>query len=114
MKLFAFSLLLLFSISTYATAGVPEGEAYFNKKCKACHAFDKKKVGPNLTDISKRANPDWLKKWLTDTDAVWAANDAITADLKKRTKGKEKPKHKNPKEITADDIANLVDFLMTK
>ncbi|MDH5541390.1 MAG: cytochrome c [Nitrospinota bacterium] len=114
MKFFALLLFLVFSISSAAIAGVTEGEAYFNKKCKACHDFGKKKVGPDLADISKRANPEWLKKWLADTEGVWAANDPITADLKKRTNGKEKPRHKNPKEMTEGDIANLTDFLMTK
>jgi len=33
-----------------------EGEAVFNKKCKACHSYDKKKLGPALKDMNKDAS----------------------------------------------------------
>ncbi|HED13479.1 MAG TPA: cytochrome c [Gammaproteobacteria bacterium] len=32
-----------------------DGEAIFKKKCKACHSYDKKKLGPAFKDMDKDA-----------------------------------------------------------
>ncbi len=113
MKHLLLAMIFTVTFGSPAFADATAGEALF-KKCKGCHSFTKKKMGPNLTGISKRANPEWLKKWLTgkNNKEMWAGNDPITADLKKRT-GKKKSKHKNALK-KPEDIANMVDFLMTK
>jgi hypothetical protein len=70
-------------------------------------------MGPDLAGISKRAKPEWLTKWLSDTKGTFNGNDPYTVDMKKRSKSKAKPKHKT-KPLSQGDVANLVDFLMTK
>jgi len=106
-----FTAMIAFVFASPAFADVGAGEKLF-KKCKGCHSFEKKKIGPNLTGISKRANPEWLTAWLTDNKKVWAEDGAIVQDLKKRTKHK-KSKHKEVLK-TPEQVKNMVDFLMTK
>lgn len=86
--------------------------AFKKKKCTICHAFGKKKMGPDLNEISKRANAEWLTKWLTDDKKTWKSHDPITMDLKKRV-GYDKQKQKLPK-LKKSEVADLVQFLMTK
>lgn len=113
MRILVAALLLTFGLSTNAVASVAEGEAVFKSKCKACHKFGRKVMGPDLAGISKRATPEWLKKWLTDTKGTFAGNDPYTIEMKKRAKSKAKPKHRT-KKMTEADISNVIDFLMTK
>ena len=49
--------------SAPATAG-PDAGKIFKKKCKMCHAFDKKKVGPAFKDMNK--DPEVLKTTITN------------------------------------------------
>jgi hypothetical protein len=70
-------------------------------------------MGPDLAGISKRAKPEWLTKWLSDTKGTFNGNDPYTVEMKKKSKSKAKPKHKT-KPLSEGDVANLVDFLMTK
>jgi len=113
MKQLIFLLVFIFAVTGSAFADVKAGEKLFFKRCKGCHAFGKKKMGPDLSGISQRANAEWVKKWLVDTKGTWASNDPITQNLKSRVKEK-KPKHRTPKKLSGEKIDNLVEFLMTK
>jgi cytochrome c2 len=115
--LFAALFAVLFTATVYADA--KKGEEIFNAKskgkCKVCHKFGKKLVGPDLTGITKGASIDWIKKWLADPKKVWNENDPYTLEMKKRLKRekKKKPGHKTPP-LTDEMINDLVDFLKTK
>ncbi len=51
------TLVLMVAIGVMAApvvaAGSIDGAALFNKKCKMCHALDKKKSGPSLQSMSQ-------------------------------------------------------------
>lgn len=117
MRILFVALLLTLSFSlnaaTEAAAGPAEGEAVFKSKCKACHKFGGKVMGPDLAGIGQRATAEWLTKWLTDTKGTFAGDDPYTIDMKKRAKSKKKPKHRT-KKLTEADISNVIDLLMTK
>ena len=105
---------------SFVSADVVKGQAVFNNtnvgNCKSCHdTGDKKKVGPGLKGITDRASKEWLTKWLEDTPAVWDANDSYTQDLKKRVKKEGKPKsaHKTPVKLTAEQITDVIDYMVT-
>jgi len=49
--------------SVPAIAG-PDAAKIFKKKCKMCHAIDKKKVGPAFKDMNK--DPEVLKTTITN------------------------------------------------
>jgi cytochrome c len=48
-----------------AAEGAASGEQLFQSTCSACHAVDKKVVGPPLTEIARlyAENPDGIVKW---------------------------------------------------
>lgn len=108
--------LFIFNVSN-AFAGVAEGEALFKSvKCKNCHNItEKKKVGPGLKGVSKRASDDWVKAWLENSKAVWTANEGYTRTLKKVMKKESKPKptHKVKKKLTEQEIKDLMDYMKT-
>jgi len=102
-----------------AFADAKKGETLFKDKgatkCVVCHAIGKKVVGPDLAGVGKRHTHAWLVKWITNTQATWDANDAETADLKKRTKKEGKPKsaHSTPP-ISEADAKDIADYLMAQ
>jgi len=74
-----------------STMAAVDGEAVFKKKCKACHAYDKKKLGPAFKDMDKdekvlreiimngkKIMPKWGK--ILSTDDV----DALIALIKSK------------------------------
>ncbi|MFQ5432675.1 MAG: c-type cytochrome [Nitrospinota bacterium] len=111
--------LFVFFLITAAHADAKKGEEIYNTKslgkCSVCHKFGKKKVGPDLAGVTKRATEEWLNKWLANPKKVWNENDPYMMDLKKRMKKvkKKKPGHKTPP-LTAEMINDLIDFLKTK
>lgn len=106
--------LLVLSVSQ-ASADPAAGESLFNGggKCKNCHkTTEKKKVGPGLAGITKRASEDWIKAWLKDPQGVWEANEGYTKTLKAAMKKESKPKtsHKT-KKLSDQEIADLMDYM---
>ncbi len=115
--LFLFSGIIYMNSGATVFASADAGKALFNGagKCKNCHkTTDKKKVGPGLAGITKRATDGWIRSWLKDPKAVWTANDPYTAGLKKimKKEGKPKPSHKT-KALSDQEINDLMDYLKT-
>ena len=104
---------------SFVSADAAKGEAIFKDtkvgNCKTCHnTNDKKKVGPGLKGAIDRHSREWLEKWIADPQAVWDTNDADIQDLKKRMNKKDKPKTAmKPGKLSADQIADVIDFLST-
>jgi len=53
-----------------------EGGKIFQSRCGACHALDKKVVGPALAGITDRRKEDWLIKWIRNSQSLVKAGDA--------------------------------------
>jgi mono/diheme cytochrome c family protein len=89
--LMAVATMALVSTPALASDDAPDGAKLFNKKCKMCHAIDKKKMGPAVNAMNSDAE---------------ALRSAIT-DGKKRM-----PKfgHK----FSSDEIDALVVFIQAK
>jgi len=66
------------------------GAALFKKKhCALCHNIRNPgtvfaPVCPGLQGVRHRHSKDWVRKWLKDPAAVWAANDANVKDINTR------------------------------
>jgi cytochrome c551/c552 len=58
-----------------ATGDAAAGGAIFKQKCTACHAIDKKVLGPALKGITERHDNAWLIKWIKNSQALIAAGD---------------------------------------
>ena len=53
-----------FSAQPAMASDVPDAAKLFNKKCKMCHALDKKKVGPAVKAMN--SDPEALRSAITD------------------------------------------------
>jgi mono/diheme cytochrome c family protein len=80
--------LFLISFSSYSQdiptepAAISAGEALFKANCKACHAVDRKVVGPALGGIEQRApSIDWIKRFIKNSSAVIASGDEYAVNL---------------------------------
>ncbi len=62
-------------------AVVAEGEKLFNTNCRACHAVDKKLIGPALAGVYDRRDLDWIKLFIRNSQAVIASGDEYAIDL---------------------------------
>ena len=59
------------------TAAASPGEAIFQRTCFACHSIGEgPRVGPDLKDVHKRRERDWLVRWISDPLGM-AQNDPI-------------------------------------
>ncbi len=81
LKQFSKSVILLagFAILGFtarAQGDAVKGEALFSSKCTACHAVDRRVVGPALGPIVKSSTDDaWLTKWVQNNKALIDAKD---------------------------------------
>lgn len=71
-------MLLFFGLSAYAQ---PNGEQLFKANCSACHAIDKKLVGPALQGIEERRQMDWLIKWVKNSQDLVKSGDAYAVKI---------------------------------
>jgi mono/diheme cytochrome c family protein len=63
-------------------AAISAGEALFKANCKACHAVDRKLVGPALGGVYDRApSIDWIKRFVKNSSAVIASGDDYAVNL---------------------------------
>lgn len=61
------------------------GEALFQQKCAACHTVGEgNRVGPDLLDVAKKRQGDWLVRWIAQPDQMLAEKDPIAMDLLKQ------------------------------
>ncbi|MBP9150660.1 MAG: c-type cytochrome [Flavobacteriales bacterium] len=71
-------LVLAIVVSCSATVGAiaQDGEQLFTKNCSACHKMGTRLVGPDLTGVTERRSEDWVKSFITNSQAMVAAGDA--------------------------------------
>ncbi len=67
----------MFAPKTFAQ----DGAALFNGNCTSCHAVGKEVVGPDLKDLTKRRQIDWITKWVKNSSAVIASGDPYATAL---------------------------------
>ncbi len=99
-------------------ADVAKGKEIFNGPagCGDCHrTTSKKSGGPGLAGTGKIHTDEWLARWLKEPKKTWQENDAETAEMKKRLKQQdaERPGMKVRKNLTDDELADLIEYLHT-
>ena len=56
---------LLFLLLTANISYAFDGKSYFKQNCASCHSIGEgDKIGPDLAEVSKRRNIDWLVKFV--------------------------------------------------
>ncbi len=51
------------------------GEALFKANCGACHALNKRVLGPALAGVNEKYSNEWLHKWIKNSSALIASGD---------------------------------------
>ena len=57
------------------------GMETFEAKCTACHKMGKRFVGPDLTGITDRREPEWIMNMILDPELMVKENEAARALL---------------------------------
>jgi cytochrome c len=52
------------------------GKETFEAKCTACHKIGKRFVGPDLTDVVDRREPEWIMNMILDPELMVKENEA--------------------------------------
>lgn len=53
-----------------------DGEQLFKQNCMACHKMGTRLVGPDLTGVTERRSEDWVKSFISNSQAMVKAGDA--------------------------------------
>ena len=77
------------------------------RSCYGCHTFGRHLAGPDLTGVTARRSVDWLRKFLTDPEAM-VHQDSAAARLWEANKGY--PIMKIQK-LNAPEIEALIQYL---
>ena len=53
-----------------------KGQQLFQNNCSACHNFKQKGIGPNLSEVTAKVSPDWLRKFIRNAPDMIQRGDA--------------------------------------
>ena len=53
-----------------------DGEQLFKQNCMACHKMGTRLVGPDLTGVTERRSEDWIRSFISNSQAMVKAGDA--------------------------------------
>lgn len=84
--------------------------------CGDCHKITaKKSAGPGLAGTGTLHTDEWLIRWLKEPKKTWEENDPETAEMKKRLgqQNAERPGMKVRKNLTDEELADLIEYLRT-
>ena len=66
---------------------ISKGEGLYRTRCSACHtigapqAAGEKRIGPDLTGVTKKRDRAWLTRWLAEPDKMIAEKDPLALAL---------------------------------
>ncbi len=79
-------ILLFFITGILFSSDLQTGEKIFKEKCKACHTIGEgRRVGPDLKDIHKKRDIEWLKKFIKKPSDLFGKNkiaDSLLEEFK--------------------------------
>lgn len=96
----------IISTSMVLGANAQDGEQLFIRNCSACHKMGTRLVGPDLTGVTERRSEDWIKSFITNSQAMVKAGDADAVAIFNEFKV---PMTSFP--LTDTELTALVDYL---
>lgn len=101
----ATTMMVVFAGNTLAQ----DAPTYFKQNCMSCHTIGGGRLtGPDLKDVSKRKERDWLQAFILNPQAKMDAGDPYALQLKDEARGVMMPP---PPGITPDLAASLLDLI---
>lgn len=81
-------LLILAIAAMGSTAAADEAATYFRQNCMSCHTIGGGRlVGPDLKEVGRRADRDWLIRFMVNPKSFLDANDPYAMKLKEESRG---------------------------
>ncbi len=78
LNILIFLSLLILSVTFQAHAQIPEGESLFKLNCSPCHTVGQGKlIGPDLKDVHKRHDTEWIKKFIRSSQTLIRNGDPV-------------------------------------
>lgn len=85
-----------------------EGKTIFETKCAGCHTIGGGKlVGPDLKGVTQLRDQQWLTKFISDPEAMFAANDPVATQLLSEFNNLKMPNLG----LTSAEVASVIAYL---
>lgn len=89
-----------------------DGEKLYRHRCASCHTIDgnrtvARRIGPDLENVSKRRQQEWLTRWLKEPDRMLAEKDPTAMAMYNQYNKLAMPNLR----LDDKDIANLLAFI---
>jgi cytochrome c2 len=93
-----------------ARAHADPAATYFRQNCMSCHTIGGGRlVGPDLKDVTKRADRDWLLKFMVNPKSFLDGGDPIALKLKEEARGAVMPNISGIDTAMATQLLALID-----
>ena len=94
---------------------IGSGENLWRTRCVSCHTIgqgdvsvpEERRVGPDLYNISKQRDRDWLESWLAAPDKMIAEGDPIATALVEQYRGVKMPNLR----LNELDVRHIIEFI---
>ena len=114
----ALVLFLFMGINAYAADpsvsdsddAIAAGRSLFNANCRACHALDRKGVGPALRGVTERREIDWTKRFIVNSQALIQAGDATAVALFREYGNTVMPAHTFLSDADLDNLLSYIEY----
>jgi mono/diheme cytochrome c family protein len=95
---------------TAAPAGAQESAAFFKQNCASCHTIGGGGLtGPDLKDVTKRKDRDWLVTYLVNPKAMIDSGDPYAQQLVQEARGVVMPTVAGMTRDRAEALLNLIE-----
>ncbi len=92
------------------TATAQDAATYFKQNCVSCHTIGGGRLtGPDLKDVTKREQRDWLTKFITNPQAMMDAGDARALALRDEARGVVMPPPPGATPALIDALLDLIE-----
>jgi cytochrome oxidase Cu insertion factor (SCO1/SenC/PrrC family) len=94
---------------------ISDGEYVFRNRCSACHTIGggdvhnlaDQQIGPDLFDVTRQRDREWLERWLAEPDAMLAEKDPVALALYERYNRLPMPNMR----LTDKDVTSLLGYM---
>lgn len=98
------------AIALTPAAFAEDAAAYFRQNCMSCHTIGGGRlVGPDLKDVSKRAERQWLTRFIANPKQFLDSGDAYALKMKEEARGAIMPNISGLDEAKAAALLDLID-----
>ncbi|HVF58858.1 MAG TPA: SCO family protein [Thermoanaerobaculia bacterium] len=94
---------------------ISTGEDLFRTRCAACHTIGdgdivevaERRIGPDLYDVTRQRDREWLERWLAEPDKMLAEKDPLATSLLAKYKNIAMPNL----QLSQSDVVQLLGYM---